>query len=89
MEYRIRLDLPLTPMDGDEITLIAVRATVCGEFSRLPGGDGHFVVEASDGRIYEIAVVDRGNGRRGSQKWREVREVFRDQFEQLPRSSVR
>ena len=87
-ELRIKIDLPLTPMDGDPIALEGERSFATGEFARLHVGTNLFVVEAKDGRVYEIEIVERGNGRRGSQSWRAIKSFPREEFEKLGRSPV-
>lgn len=87
-ELYLKITLPLTPMNGDQIAIGETHSSVTGEFARLQVGTDVFAVEASDGRIYEIEVVERGDDRRGSQTWRSRRLLPRREFEKLGRSPV-
>lgn len=87
-ELRIKINLPLTPMEGDPIALEGARSIATGEFARLQVGTDVFVVEAKDGHVYAIEIIERGNGRRGSQSWRAIRSFSREEFEKLGRSPV-
>lgn len=87
-EIHIKLQLPLTPMAGDLIAVERSSSFVTGTFARLQLGADRFAVEAKDGNVYEVEVLDHGNGRRGSQSWRAVRKLTRQEFETLGCSPV-
>lgn len=87
-EIHVRLNLPLTPMEGDSISVGGALVFATGEFARLQVGADRFAVEAKDGKVYEIEVTERGNGARGSQSWCATRTLSRQEFEKLGRSPV-
>ena len=87
-EIHVKIHLPLTPMEGDPIAVEEGQSFATGEFARVQLGADRFAVEATDGKVYEIEVAQRGDGSRGSQSWRATKTPSREEFEKLGRSPV-
>jgi hypothetical protein len=85
MEFSFPIHLGVAPMVGDSIQVADQSVTVQGEFTRLPIGKDRFYAEAADGNVYEIDVLDPGNGMRGTQRWKSARVVPRSEFVSMSR----
>ena len=89
MQFRFPILLPVVPMMGDPVEIDGDTVAAAGEFSRLQRGMELFAVESADGMVYEVEALERGDARRGTQRWKAIRRIEKADFQKLPRSDVR